>query len=148
MVNMPSWFTFLKARFSYTSVGNSYDPYMTRLRYVYDPQNQLYASQKIYPNYDLKPEKTQSFEAGLNLKFLDNTLSLDLTYYHSNTFNQTFEAPLSAGSGYDAVYVQAGNIQNSGIEAALGYDNNWGDFGWSSTFTVSLLQGILYLCHT
>ena len=137
MVNMPSWFTFLKARFSYTSVGNSYDPYMTRLRYVYDPQNQLYAAQKIYPNYDLKPEKTQSFEAGLNLKFLDNTLSLDLTYYHSNTFNQTFEAPLSGGSGYDGVYVQAGNIQNSGIEAALGYDNNWGDFGWSSTFTVS-----------
>lgn len=137
MVRMPSWFTFLKARFSYTSVGNSYDPYMTKLRYVYDPQNQQYAAQKIYPNYDLKPEKTRSFEAGLNLKFLDNTLSLDFTYYRSNTFNQTFEAPLSAGSGYDAVYVQAGNIRNSGIEAALGYDNIWGDFGWSSSVTVS-----------
>ena len=137
MVDMPSWFTFLKARFSYTSVGNSYDPYMTRLRYVYDSQNQQYASQEIYPNYDLKPEKTRSYEAGLNLKFIDNTLSVDFTYYHSNTFNQTFEAPLSAGSGYDAVYVQAGNIQNSGIEAAIGYDNSWGGFGWSSTLTLS-----------
>ena len=138
MFTMPKWFSFLKARFSYTTVGNSYDPHMTRLRYEYDPQNNYFKVKDIYPNYDLKPELTQSFEAGLNMKFIDNTLSLDVTYYHSNTMNQTFEAPLSGGSGYKAVYVQAGNIQNSGIEAALGYDNRWGKFGWSSNLTASM----------
>ncbi len=137
IVDMPSWFPFLKLRFSYTSVGNSYDPYLTRLRYVYDEVTDTYKSQTLYPNYDLKPEKTRSYEAGINMKFFEGTLGLDLTYYHSNTFNQTFEAPLSSGSGYTAVNIQAGNVQNAGIEAAISYDNNWGDFGWSSNFTVS-----------
>ncbi|EJW95335.1 protein containing TonB-dependent receptor, beta-barrel domain protein, partial [gut metagenome] len=138
MFDMPRGFPFLKARFSYTSVGNAYDPYMTKLRYEYDQQTQQYHVKDIYPNFNLKPEITQSYEAGLNLKFIDNTLSLDLTYYHSNTKNQTFEAPLSAGSGYKAVYVQAGNIENQGFEAALGYDNTWGDFSWNTTLTASL----------
>ncbi len=138
MFKMPDWFPFLKARFSYTQVGNSYDPYMTKLRYEYDPQNNAYKAQEIYPNYDLRPELTRSYEAGLNMKFLDNTLSLDLTYYNSSTLNQTFEAPLSEGSGYKAVYVQAGNIQNQGFEGAIGYDNKWGDFGWSTNFTASV----------
>ncbi len=137
IVDMPSWFPFLKLRFSYTSVGNSYDPYLTRLRYVYDEVTDTYKSQTLYPNYDLKPEKTRSYEAGINMKFFEGTLGLDLTYYHSNTFNQTFEAPLSSGSGYTAVNIQAGNVQNAGVEAAISYDNNWGDFGWSSNFTVS-----------
>lgn len=138
MFDMPRGFSFLKARFSYTSVGNSYDPYMTRTRQVYDPQDKIYKTQKIYPNFNLKPELTESFEAGLNLKFIDNTLSLDVTYYHSNTMNQTFAAPLSAGSGYESVYVQAGNIRNEGFEASLGYDNTWGKFSWSSTLTASM----------
>lgn len=137
MVDMPSAFPFLKARFSYTRVGNSYDPYLTRLRYNYDSLKDQYSPQTLYPNYNLKPELTESFEAGVNFKFIDNTLSLDFTYYHSNTRNQTFEAPLSSGSGYSGVYVQAGNIRNSGIEAALGYDNTWGNFGWSTTLTAS-----------
>lgn len=140
MVDMPQWFSFLKARVSYTSVGSSYDPYMTKLRYVYNDQTDTYEAQTIYPNYNLKPEITESYEAGINMKFLDNTLSFDLTYYHSNTRNQTFEAPLPASSGYTAVNVQAGNVMNQGVEAALGYENTWKDFGWSSNLTVSYNQ--------
>lgn len=138
MVDMPRWFTYLKARFSYTSVGNSYDPYMTRLIYEYDEPSDSYVSQETYPNFDLKPENTTSYEAGVNMKFFDSTLSLDFTWYHSNTYNQTFEAPISSGSGYEGVFIQAGNIRNSGIEAALGYDNIWGDFGWTSGLTFSM----------
>ena len=137
VVKLPEWFSFLKARFSYTQVGNSYDPYLTRLRYEYDSQLDQYFAQKMYPNYNLKPEMTRSYEAGLNMRFLDGTVNLDLTYYHSNTTNQTFAAPLPASSGYDAVNIQAGNVENHGFEMALGYDNQWGGFGWSSNVTVS-----------
>ncbi|MDE6988657.1 MAG: SusC/RagA family TonB-linked outer membrane protein, partial [Bacteroides acidifaciens] len=103
VIKLPDWFTFLKARVSYTSVGNSYDPYMTKVRYEYDPQNHAYKVMSHYPNSDLKPEKTNSFEAGLNMRFLDNSLNLDITYYTSDTKNQTFYAPLPASSGFKDV---------------------------------------------
>lgn len=135
VVKLPTWFSFLKARFSYTSVGNSYDTYLTRTRYVYDEQLDQYKMQSIYPNQHLKPEITKSYEAGLNMRFLKGTVNFDLTYYHSDTRNQTFSAPLSSGSGYTSVYVQGGSVQNQGIEIALGYNNKWRDFGWTSNFT-------------
>lgn len=135
VIKLPDWFSFLKARFSYTSVGNSYDPYLTMLRYVYDEQNDQYKAQDLYPNYDLKPEITNSYEVGLNMRFFNGTVNWDLTYYNSDTRNQTFAAPLPAGSGFRAVNVQAGSVQNQGLEMALGYSNEWGDFGWSSNVT-------------
>lgn len=136
-VDMPSWFTFLKVRGSYTSVGNSYDPYLTKLRYVYSGVTDNYEAQTLYPNYNLRPEITESWEAGINMRFFDNTLNLDLTYYNSDTRNQTFVAPLAGSSGYTGVYVQAGGVRNYGIEAALGYNNEWNGFGWSSNVTAS-----------
>ena len=135
VIKLPDWFTFLKARISYTSVGNSYDPYMTKIRYEYDPQNHSYKVMSHYPNSDLKPEKTNSFEAGLNMRFFDNSLNFDITYYTSDTKNQTFYAPLPASSGFKDVAIQAGSVQNQGIEMALGYNNEWKGFGWSSNLT-------------
>lgn len=137
VVKLPDWFSFLKARFSYTSVGNSYSNYLTRSRYVYNSQTDQYEMQSVYPNTNLKPEITESFEAGLNMRFFRGTVNMDLTYYRSNTRNQTFEAPLAAGSGYKFVNIQGGNVQNEGIEMAVGYDNKWADFGWASNFTLT-----------
>ena len=135
VIDLPEWFSFLKARFSFTSVGNAYDPYLTKVRYVYDDQLDQYKAESLYPNSDLKPEITKSYEAGLNMRFFKNTLNFDITYYNSDTRNQTFAAPLPASSGYTAVNIQAGSVQNQGIEMALGYKNEWRDFGWSSNFT-------------
>lgn len=137
VVTLPDWFSFLKARFSYTSVGNSYSTYLTRTRYEYDSQTDQYKMQSVYPNTNLKPEITESYEAGLNMRFLKGTINLDFTYYRSNTRNQTFAAPLASGSGYTSVYVQGGNVQNEGIEMAVGYDNKWHDWGWASNFTMT-----------
>jgi len=133
-VTLPKWFSYLKGRVSFTSVGNSYDPYLTREFYIYDEQTDSYQLAKTRPNYDLKPEITNSFEAGLNMKFLNGSLSLDATYYHSNTKNQTHLAKISDAT-YNDVYIQAGNVVNSGIELALGYENKWGDFSWASNYT-------------
>jgi TonB-linked SusC/RagA family outer membrane protein len=137
MVKLPHWFTFLKARLSYTSVGTAYDPYITMERYVYDEQTNTYNTRSIYPNKNLKPERTNSLETGLNMRFLKGRLRLDATYYKSNTLGQTFIASLPATSGYSGVYVQAGDVQNSGMELSLGANNKFGEFGWESTLTYS-----------
>lgn len=136
VITLPKWFSYMKARLSYTSVGNSYDPYLTREFYLYNPQTNSYYLSKTKPNYYLKPEITNSYEAGLNMKFFHGTLSLDATYYHSNTKNQTHLAKLE-NAEYENVLIQAGSVVNSGIELALGYENKWGNFGWSSNYTFS-----------
>lgn len=134
VITLPKWFSYLKGRLSFTSVGNSYDPYLTREFYSYDPQTDSYYLSKTKPNYYLKPEITNSYEAGINMKFFNGTLSLDATYYHSNTKNQTHLAKLE-NAEYENVLIQAGSVVNSGVELALGYDNKWGDFGWTSNYT-------------
>ena len=138
MVKLPDWFSYLKARLSYTSVGTAYDVYITREFYSYDSQTNQYNTLSLYPNRNLKPELTNSYEAGVNMRFFKGSLRLDATYYKSNTLNQTFVAALPASSGYSGVYVQAGDVQNSGVELALGYENRWGDVAWSSNLTYSL----------
>ena len=61
-----------------------------------------------------------------------------MTYYRSNTYHQTIYAPLPSSSGYNQVVVQAGDVQNQGVELALGYNNKWNDFTWSSSYTFTL----------
>jgi TonB-linked SusC/RagA family outer membrane protein len=143
MLAMPAWISLAKARLSYTSVGTAYDPYITQERYRYEDDKNQFSTLSHYPNRNLKPELTNSWEAGINLKFLKNTLTFDATWYRSNTLNQTFTASLSASSGYSDVYVQAGNVQNSGVELALGYHNTWRKFSWSSNVTYSYNDNVV-----
>ena len=97
-------------------------------------------STSIYPVRNLKPEKTRSWEVGVNSKWLNNRLSFDLTYYRSSTINQTFTADLSVSSGYSKAYIQSGNVRNEGMEIALGYSDKWGGFSWDSNLTFSWNQ--------
>ncbi|MDR1341656.1 MAG: TonB-dependent receptor [Prevotellaceae bacterium] len=143
MLAMPAWISLAKARLSYTSVGTAYDPYITQERYKYEDDKNQFSTLSHYPNRNLKPELTNSWEAGINLKFLKNTLTFDATWYRSNTLNQTFTASLSASSGYSDVYVQAGDVQNSGVELALGYHNAWRKFSWSSNVTYSYNDNVV-----
>jgi TonB-linked SusC/RagA family outer membrane protein len=143
MVKLPDWFSFLKARLSYTSVGSAYDPYITQEIYEYDDQTNQYNTLTLYPNRNLKPELTNSFEAGINMRFFNGDINLDATYYHSNTLNQTFVASLPSTTGYTGVYVQAGDVQNSGIELALGYHHTWGGFSWATNLTYSYNNNVV-----
>lgn len=136
MFNKPDWLSFLKVRGSYTEVGNSYDRFMTKIFYSYDGESNSWSSTSTYPNLDLKPERTKSWEVGLNSKFF-NSVSLDFTFYRSNTYNQTFYVSLPPASGYVNTPVQSGNIMNQGIEFAAGYENQWGDFSFSTNYTLT-----------
>ena len=89
------------------------------------------------PIQNLRPKNTTSWEVGLNARLFANSLSLDFTYYKSNTKHQTFLVPLSGSAGYENMYAQTGNVENKGFELSIGYDKTWRDFAWSSSLTLS-----------
>ena len=138
MVELPEWFSFLKLRASYSAVGSSYAAYLTKPYYDYKGQTHEWDSLHRFPNDDLKPEKTKSWEVGLNARFFGGKLNLDATWYRSDTFNQTFESTPSSTSGYSSVLVQAGQVRNSGLEMLLSYHNTWRDFSWNTSVTYTM----------
>lgn len=136
MVKLPDWFTFLKVRGSFTEVGSPITMVGVTpgtVTYTMDPSKINPIAKYPFPAF--RPERTRSYEFGFNAKLFNGDLSIDATFYQSNTFNQTFPQKLSGSSAYTEFYVQAGDIRNRGIEAALGYQHQWGDFYWGSNLT-------------
>lgn len=70
-------------------------------------------------NPNLRPEKTNSLEAGLDLRFLNNRLGLDATYYSMNSVDQIFAVQVASSSGFRSVIKNAGEVTNKGIELVL-----------------------------
>ncbi len=137
MVDLPKWFSFLKVRGSYSKVASAFNRYMSNPSYTFNTQTHLWSKPSTYPNFDLQPEDTKSWEIGINARFF-NHLNLDVTYYRSNTYHQTIYENLPSSSGYNRVVVQTGDVQNQGVELALSYNNKWGDFTWNSAYTFTL----------
>ena len=135
---LPQAISFLKVRGSWAEVASSPSRYLTLPQFDYKEQTDQYVWPSIHYNPNLKPENTKSYEIGLSAKFLNNTIGLDVTYYKANTYNQTFKIPASASSGYEYNLVQTGNIENRGIEAAVTYNNQWGDWRFNTGITYSL----------
>ena len=71
------------------------------------------------PNKNLKPTRTNSFEVGLETKFLNNRIGLDFTYYSQISKDQIMGMASSWSSGYNYRLINAGEIENKGIEIAL-----------------------------
>lgn len=138
MMSLPEWLTYAKVRGSYTIVASSFDRFLTNPGYEYNGQTHNWENPTVFPMDNMKPEKTKSWEVGLNFKFWENRFSLDATYYRSNTLNQTFKVDIPSSSGYNKAIVQAGNVQNQGLELALGFRDEWAGFGWSSNATFTL----------
>jgi len=121
MFNVPS-LNFAKFRASYAIVGNDVDAYVTNLSHSINPVTGLMTNTiGVLPGTELQPEKSKSLEFGLDLRFLDNKLNFDITYYKSNTENQFVSISAPAGSGFSKYLVNAGNIENKGWEALIGY---------------------------
>ena len=111
---------------------------MTTVTYPYDEQTQSWTSTSSYPNTKLKPERTKSWEVGLDARIL-NDISLNLTYYRSNTYNQTFYADLSLSSGYSNIPIQSGNIMNEGSGNVIGLvTSKWKDFSFNTNYYIDM----------
>ena len=115
--------SFGKVRASYAQVGNDSDPYLTANGYAsttttYAGQGLSWMNETI-PLYNLKNELTESWELGTDLRFLNNRIGLDFTYYNGNTTNQIVPVNVSNSSGYTTVVINAGEVQNKGTEISL-----------------------------
>ena len=137
MTKLPSFISYLKVRGSYTEVGSPVSRSgMTPGTITTPIVGGSLKSTDIYPFTDYKAERTKSYEFGLTARFWKK-LSFDFTWYKSNTYNQTFIGELPESSGYKGVYLQAGNVENRGVEMALGYSDNFGGLQWNSSLVYS-----------
>ncbi len=137
LVELPSFFTFVKLRGSWAKVGNDTSPFRT-LRTASlgaGGNNGFLTISGTIPNEDLLPEETVSTEIGADLRFLNNRIGLDITYYKSNTMNQLFSVALPVGSGASQFFTNGGDVQNSGVEAILSLTPvRSNDFRWDLGF--------------
>ena len=100
------------------------------------------------PFDELKPEMSTSWEVGTEWKFFNYRVDFDFTYYKTNTKNQLFTLPSSAGATYKYYYVNAGNIQNQGIEASLGVTPVLtNDFQWKTLLNFSTNRNKVIALH-
>ncbi|MFD2921419.1 SusC/RagA family TonB-linked outer membrane protein [Terrimonas rubra] len=129
--------SFAKIRANYSQVGNP--------PRIYDGGPQVFnlnngnIDQGSLLHLPLEPERTKSWEAGINLKFFDNKINLDATLYNTDTYNQIFRVTQSVTSGGNSTFlINAGQVNNKGIEAALGYNGMIGPLQWQSNAVFTL----------
>ena len=121
---LPSWLTYAKVRGSWARVGKDTSPY--------DLETALWPSQEFLGglsgvsnywqsgNAYLKPEITESIEAGLEMRFFNSRLKFDFAYYTNNSINQIMSPRLSNATGYILRKVNAGDVYNKGMELSIG----------------------------
>lgn len=136
LFKLPESISYLKLRASWASVGLPFGRFLAYPTFSWNNSTGAYSSQSAYPLYNLKPERTDSWEVGLTARFLKN-FNLDVSFYNTKTYNQTMDAKLSPTGGYSTFYAQTGNVRNRGVELSLGYKNTWNKFTWSSNYTFS-----------
>ena len=128
--------SYLKIRGSIASVGMPFPRHLTIPTYEYDATNRVWKDKTHYPIGDLKPERTTTYEVGLDAR-LWQRISLSASWYQADTKNQTFDPSLPPSSSYTTIYLQTGHVRNTGVELSAGYDNQWRDFRWATNFTYS-----------
>ena len=136
-LSLPEFFTFAKLRASYAIVGNDTTPYLLSTGFSPDNFNanpnltmfRFRDATAVSPG--LVAEKKHSFETGIDLRMLDGRASLDVAYYKDNNRNQIISLPVPQESGIGSTLINAGNLQNSGVEIAASVaiiDNK--NFSW------------------
>ena len=148
------WLNFGKLRANYGTVGNGTTPYQVFNTYgITAPfggaANASNPTSKKNP--DLVPEEQANWEVGLEMKLFDNRLGFDVTYYNTENRNQIVEVPVTRSTGYAQILLNAGTIENKGVELQLNaVPIRTEDFEWNLTLNwdrnrnkvLSLLDGI------
>lgn len=136
--------SFGKIRLSYAKAGSDLSPYETSFVYgigtVYTstpPVNTLAVPDNL-ANPDIQPSFANAYEAGIDLQFFKNRLGIDFTYYVQKNKNQIIKLDVSGASGYASTTINAGLIQNKGVELTLtGSPIRTRNFSWDAVFNIS-----------
>lgn len=142
VIKMPKSVNFAKLRFSASGVGSGGTvPYRTAFNYV--TAGSLYNGGLTNPstlaNPDLRPLRTITYELGASVKMFKNRLNFDISVYTGNTKDQILERIVDRSSGYTRAVINAGQVNNKGIEISLGGSpiKTKGGFNWSSDIVFS-----------
>jgi hypothetical protein len=136
----PALLSFFKVRGSYSEVGSPPLRYITFRQNIKEKEggSPFPETYGIKAATDLKPERTTAFEAGANFILWNDKINLDVTYYNTNTHNQLFLRELSPTiSGYRAEYVNAGKVNNYGLELSASLKQKLGPVDWKLGLTYS-----------
>ena len=151
--------SYAKIRASAAEVGNDTDPYQLLLTYGLEPFQPSGASiggvkNTIIPNPELKPTRTKSVEFGTDLRFLNNRIGLEFTYYSQKSRDQINYIDVPSSTGFARKILNAGTVSNKGIEILLtGKAIESKDISWNISFNAaqnkniveSLASGVSYL---
>ena len=133
LIKLPKWWNYAKYRISYSEVGNAIP---SRLYYGVSNSSRTGAA-SVNNNLVVspEPERTHSFETGLEMLFLDSRLSLDLTYYNAKVKGLFMGIGNTAGV---TVYENSASLRNQGLEATVAYNFRFaGDVRWRTAYNVS-----------
>ncbi len=121
LMEFPEFISYAKLRGSWAEVGSDTDPFLLdrAANLGLGSANGVVQISPVLPVKDLRPEQTSSTEFGLDLRFLDNRIGLDFTYYKSNTTDQLFPTPVPSASGASSVFQNGADVQNTGVEIIL-----------------------------
>ena len=121
-INLPEIISFAKVRASYAAVGNDTNPYETSGIFIASTPvygQPSFTDQTSIPNANLIPERTSAIELGTDLRFADDRIGVDFTYYTGRTTNQILSLPIAASTGYTQRILNGGEVSNQGIEILL-----------------------------
>ncbi len=121
---------YAKIRGSYAEVGNPVE------RFIFNGTHPVVGGTARIDTWDaapgFQPERTRSWEVGTDIHLFKSKLQLSGTYYQSATYNQVFTPTNASTSGYSTYYVNAGRIDNRGVELSAMYSQDLGDFNWTT----------------
>lgn len=160
-----SFLSFGQVRLSYANVGNDAPLFSTTNFFVTSNAGQSYGNSLTFPfqniggstasvsigNPNLRPESNTTYEVGTDLRFLDDRLRFDFTYYYSSNKDQIFPATVPASTGFNSFLINAGELENQGVEVQLRYspimtrDTRWDatvNFSRNRNKVVSLTEGV------
>jgi TonB-linked SusC/RagA family outer membrane protein len=131
---LPQPISYAKFRFSAAKAGNDADPYLTKKYYGASDFASSGSVDQILFNANLTPEISTNYEAGLDIRFLQNRFGLDLTFYNNTTRNQIVRVPLDPTTGYTFGIFNSGSIRNRGVEVVINSKNiSNKNFTWNTT---------------
>ena len=135
LIPQANWLSYGKFRANLAGVGNGTLAYKTDPYYSigspFGPAAITYLQTQLF-NSNLKPERTTSYEFGIEASFLKNRLGFDVSYYNAKTYNQIYPVPVSTSTGYSSYILNSGDIRNKGVELSMNgtpFQNS--NFSWN-----------------
>ncbi|SDL42051.1 TonB-linked outer membrane protein, SusC/RagA family [Pedobacter sp. ok626] len=141
------WLSTAKVRASWGQTGNdrigssNFLSNMGALNYPLGETNQTVNNGFVVGNIansNLRWEKTDSYNIGLDLAFIQNRVALSVDAYFKKTSDLLLQAPVSLTTGFSSMLDNIGNVDNKGVDIQVNTINFVAPIKWSTSFNVSI----------